>query len=167
MLAQAIHDVMGQPATVRVGLVESVSPLQVSVQGVVLDDVGTIAPFLSVGDGVALIGQPPEQGADPSSWLVLGRIETVAQPAFDASNFLSGTVSITPVAGSPTFAVVTGFSLSGSGTPHAVVTAHTAVPGSTVVEVSHNGVSTTQITIGIYRNNTTTTGIDYMIHVPR
>lgn len=166
-MALPVRQVAGLPATIRVGRVDSVSPFRVSIQGAVLADVGTVAPYLSVGDTVAIVGQPPEQGADPASWLVLGRIESVARPAQEAGNFVSGRVSIVPVPSVPTAAVVTGFDLSGSGTPHAVVTAGTSVPGSTVVEVSHNGVTSTQITVVIYRTNATPTNVDFMIHVPR
>jgi len=62
----------GQPATVRVGTVASVSPLVVSVQGTLFTDVGSTEELV-VGDVVALLGQSAVS-ADGSSWLALGNI---------------------------------------------------------------------------------------------
>lgn len=62
----------GQPATVRVGTVMSVSPLVVSVQGTLFTDAGAVGEVV-VGDVVALLGQSAVS-ADGSSWLVLGNV---------------------------------------------------------------------------------------------
>jgi hypothetical protein len=68
----------GQPATVRIGTVRSVSPLVVSVQGASLTNIGALNPGLVVGDVVALLGQSAVS-SDGSSWLALGPLTTAAQ----------------------------------------------------------------------------------------
>ena len=65
----------GQPATVRIGTVLSVSPLVVSVQGSALTNVGALNPGLVAGDVVALLGQSAVS-SDGSSWLALGPLTT-------------------------------------------------------------------------------------------
>lgn len=73
-LADAVAKDRGQPGTVRVGIVVSVSPFQVSAQGTLFRDVGVLGDYAPmVGDVVALLGQSAVS-ADGSSWLVLGRI---------------------------------------------------------------------------------------------
>lgn len=72
-LATSVRGSYGQPASIRIGRVTGVNPLQVSVQGVVFNNVGTIGnlvPF--VGMAVQLIGQSTANGSDPTSWVVLG-----------------------------------------------------------------------------------------------
>lgn len=69
----AVDERVGQPATVRVGTVVSVDPLQVSVQGSVFDDLGLIGEPPAVGATVVLLGQSVLGAASSgSSWLVLG-----------------------------------------------------------------------------------------------
>jgi hypothetical protein len=68
----------GQPATVRIGTVLTVSPLVVSVQGSALTNIGALNPGLVVGDVVALLGQSAIS-SDGSSWLALGPLATSAQ----------------------------------------------------------------------------------------
>jgi hypothetical protein len=82
-LAEAVQGVVGQPASVRVGVVDSTTPLAISAQGVPFDDVGLLgdyAPF--VGDSVVLLGQCSGAGSDPASWLALGaaRPDTAGSP---------------------------------------------------------------------------------------
>lgn len=72
-LATSTRLAVGQPASIRVGRITGVDPLQVSVQGAVFDNVGSIGnlvPF--VGMSVLLIGQSTTTGSDPTSWTVLG-----------------------------------------------------------------------------------------------
>lgn len=75
-LVQAVQAVPSQPATVRIGLVTSVDPLSVSVQGAVFIGVGKMASYFMpvVGDVVALVGQSALT-SDAASWLVLGRVD--------------------------------------------------------------------------------------------
>jgi hypothetical protein len=77
-LAEAVHAAVGQPASVRVGLVEQVSPtLVVTAQGVPFQDVGTIDAYLpQVGDVALLLGQCSEAGSDPASWAALGALSS-------------------------------------------------------------------------------------------
>jgi len=70
----AIQKDRGQPASVRVGIVTSVNPLVVSVQGTEFTDVGALNGVTPTpGATVALLGQS-SVSADGSSWLLLGEI---------------------------------------------------------------------------------------------
>jgi len=71
-LPGSIIGAVGQPASIRIGVVTSVSPLRVDVQGTLYRELGYIAPLPSVGDVVALVGQSTSVTSSPSSWLVLG-----------------------------------------------------------------------------------------------
>lgn len=74
-LAGAVSDAAGQPATVRVGVVVSATPLQVNVQGSVMEGLGRIGALPAVGDTVLLLGQSMRgSGSSGSSWVVLGKI---------------------------------------------------------------------------------------------
>lgn len=74
-LAEQVQVSSGAPASVRVGLVESVDPLVVSAQGVPFQQVGVLGWYTPVeGDTVALLGQSPTSGSDPTSWLMLGNV---------------------------------------------------------------------------------------------
>jgi hypothetical protein len=77
-LANAVVESAGQPATVRVGLVESTSPLRITISGAVIDPaaLGVIPTYNPVvGDPVCLLGQSVD-GADTSAstWVALGCI---------------------------------------------------------------------------------------------
>lgn len=66
----------GQPATVRVGTIVSVDPVQVSIQGTVFNDAGFLGDYApQLGDVVTVLGQSAVS-ADGSSWLVLGEAST-------------------------------------------------------------------------------------------
>lgn len=87
----------GQPATVRIGTVTSVSPFVVSVQGTDFVGVGVLADYAAVvGDVVAVMGQSAVS-ADGSSWLVLGRMvpSTVGAAAAATVEFFSQVVFTT------------------------------------------------------------------------
>jgi hypothetical protein len=72
-LVSSVQGAIGQPASVRVGRIVGVDPLQVSVQGVVFNNVGTIGNLIPfVGMSVQLVGQSTATGSDPTSWVVLG-----------------------------------------------------------------------------------------------
>lgn len=72
--ANAITKDRGQPANVRVGIVASVSPLLIDVQGTPFQEVGVIGSYTpQLGDVVALLGQSAVS-PDASTWLVLGHI---------------------------------------------------------------------------------------------
>lgn len=74
-----------------------------------------------------------------------------------------GSVSITPVANTPTSQTVTYPTLSGSGTICGFATANTTVPGSTLLECSVSSLTTTSTVVTLYRTNTTSTFIFYLI----
>jgi len=95
-LAEAVQNAVGQPSSVRIGMVDSIAPLVVSAQGVPFENVGVIDGYAPlVGDPVALLGQCSEAGSDPASWLLLGKVvpsEGVLQDALQAGT--SGTLAI-------------------------------------------------------------------------
>lgn len=71
-LPEQIAKDRGQPATVRVGIVFSVSPFTVLLQQTVMQDVGLLGSYRpQIGDPVILLGQSAVS-ADGSSWLALG-----------------------------------------------------------------------------------------------
>jgi hypothetical protein len=75
-LAEAVQGAVGQPASVRIGLVESINPTVITAQGVAFNDVGLLGGYVpQVGDSVALLGQCSETGSDPASWLALGAVQ--------------------------------------------------------------------------------------------
>lgn len=77
MLAGAIFDAAGQPATIRVGVVEGVAPLRVNVQGTIVqgESLGRIGTLPALGDTVLLIGQSVRgASSSASTWICLGQI---------------------------------------------------------------------------------------------
>lgn len=64
----------GQPASIRIGVVSSTSPLRVDVQGTEYRELGYIGALPALGDTVALIGQSSSISSDPTSWLVMGKV---------------------------------------------------------------------------------------------
>lgn len=88
-LTGQITQASGQPSSVRIGTIVQASPLIVSVQGKNLnpDAVGAAFPFYPmVGASVTLLGQSKAQGADPSSWLIIGMqmgSPVLSSPRFD------------------------------------------------------------------------------------
>lgn len=85
-LAEAVQGAVGQPSSVRIGTVDALSPLAVSIQGTPLDDVGILTSYaVAVGDSVVVLGQSSSAGSDPASWLVLGSASPIPrqQPQFD------------------------------------------------------------------------------------
>lgn len=74
-LANEIFGAAGQPVTARVGTVVSASPLQISVQGEIFNDVGLIGTAPALGDTVLLLGQAVKGSrSSGSSWVCLGAI---------------------------------------------------------------------------------------------
>jgi hypothetical protein len=74
-LAGSFDARVGQPATVRVGIVVGLSPLRVNVQGSIFTELGLIGAAPSVGDTVLLLGQAVQgAGSSGSSWVCLGEI---------------------------------------------------------------------------------------------
>lgn len=74
--AQAVSETTGVPASVRVGTVTEDVPLRVNVQGTVYTNLGYIGALPSVGDTVALLGQSTSVTGSPTSWLVLGTVQS-------------------------------------------------------------------------------------------
>lgn len=76
-LSQQILASPGQPASVRIGRVDSDNPLVISAQGTEFNDVGFLQGYSpNEGDIVALLGQSSQAGSDPTSWLCLGSVHT-------------------------------------------------------------------------------------------
>jgi len=86
---------------------------------------------------------------------------TTVDGLLSAKSIVTGSVSITPVANTPTSVNVTGLNLPGT-VHRAFVTAQSAAPG-TVVECSATSVSATGLTIWVNRTNTTNTNIWYLV----
>jgi hypothetical protein len=62
------------------------NPLVITVQGVPFQTVGTLQSYIpQVGDSVALLGQSPTSGSDPTSWLALGKVTSGGQQIFLSS----------------------------------------------------------------------------------
>lgn len=83
LLADEVASAVGQPSSVRVGIMVSVSPATVSIQGVTFTNVGISGAYLpQVGDTVSVLGQSPGSGSDPTSWLVLGSVTPSGMRSF-------------------------------------------------------------------------------------
>lgn len=94
-LAEAVQDAVGQPASVRIGIVTSINPLVISAQGVPFENVGYLGSFRPiVGQSVALLGQCSDSGSDPASWLALGSVHPVP-PAYQSAQVLMTFASAT------------------------------------------------------------------------
>lgn len=75
--ADQIFDAAGQPATIRIGVVTSTSPFEVTVQGTPFRGLGllNVAPAPGLGATVMLVGQAVKGSkSSGSSWVVLGEI---------------------------------------------------------------------------------------------
>lgn len=121
-LADVIQGAAGQPASVRIGVVESIDPLVISAQGAPFDNIGLLNSYgPALGDTVALLGQSSDSGSDPASWLALGAV-TGATAGRGLSQIL--TVAATAL-----------LSLTGVTTdvPGAVLNFNTARPGAVAV----------------------------------
>ena len=117
-LPTQVRTAVGQPATVRIGKVVTVSPLTVDVQGSVLTDVGVLGSYLpAVGDTTPLLGQSPQSGSDPTTWLAMGNVQDLPTPvviehqagdesiSFTAqTSFTVAVVFATPFASTPAMA---------------------------------------------------------------
>lgn len=89
-LAEAVQGAVGQPASVRIGIVQSVNPTVIAAQGVPFTDVGYLGSFRPVvGQSVVLLGQCSQAGSDPASWLALG-----SSHASPAVNYQSQEVAV-------------------------------------------------------------------------
>lgn len=76
-LVTSTRNAVGQPSSVRMGTITSVSPLILTVQGAPYssDAVGVLGWYVpAVGDVVAVLGQSVATGSDPQSWLILGLV---------------------------------------------------------------------------------------------
>ena len=107
-LADQISKDRGQPATVRIGVVESLLPLVVSVQGTSFQDVGVLGWYVpAIGDVVALLGQSAVS-ADGSSWLVLGEVAPSASAAIGLATVASGVDTTSVTTASAVYVPLTG-----------------------------------------------------------
>jgi hypothetical protein len=91
----------------------------------------------------------------------LARVDATAALRFPIASIAAGTVSITPVANTPTSGNVS-FGKTLPGTVVVMVTASSAVPGSGVVEVSTTTITSTGCTVWIYRTSTTASTINWI-----
>lgn len=76
-LTDEIFDSSGQPATIRIGVVTSTSPFEVTVQGAPFTELGllNVAPPPALNAVVILVGQSVRGSkSSGSSWIVLGEV---------------------------------------------------------------------------------------------
>ena len=76
-LSEQIVDAAGQPAVIRIGIVTSTSPFEVTVQGTVIGapNLGRIGSAPSLGATVLLLGQAVHGSkSSASSWVVMGQV---------------------------------------------------------------------------------------------
>lgn len=74
-LSGQIFNSSGRPAVVRVGIVTSTSPFEVTVQGTPFTELGLIGSAPGLGAVVLLLGQSVKGAkSSGSSWVVLGEI---------------------------------------------------------------------------------------------
>lgn len=90
-LTSAVQGVAGQPSSVRIGRLQSISPVQVDLQGVTVTNVGVAGGVPFVGGPVALLGQSSNAGSDPTSWLMLGGVSTSLPGVLDGAITGTGT----------------------------------------------------------------------------
>jgi hypothetical protein len=109
----------------------------------------------------AISGNPRVQVYSPGG-IGADQCDMDVRGMLSARNIASGMVQIVPVANSPTSVAVTGLNVAGTSFS-AFATALTAVPGSTVIETSVNNLSATSLNVCVYRTNTTTTGVYWMV----
>ncbi|MGW3657197.1 hypothetical protein ACWD6R_16550 [Streptomyces sp. NPDC005151] len=97
----------------------------------------------------------------PTGLSVVG--DTTTSGNLTAGNIRAGRVTITPTAANvPTSVTITGLAMTG-GTPRAVATASTTVPGTSVLGVGCTNVTNNSVTVWLTRNGTTGTAVDYML----
>lgn len=74
-LSNEIFNTAGQPVTSRVGVVTSISPFQVEVQGEIFSNLGLIGSTPALGSTVLLLGQSVKGSrTSGSSWVCIGAI---------------------------------------------------------------------------------------------
>ena len=143
------------PARLRVGTVTAVNSdgtVDVTLNGTAVANV----PVLDSADGldtdvvVQMLGYR-------GSLLVLGPVRT------GYPDEVCRAVSISPTANTPTGQGITYPSLGGTGTIVSFVSPLSAVPGSTVIEVSASSLTATSATVYLYRTNTTATTVHVLI----
>ncbi|MEU4166146.1 hypothetical protein AB0F46_04570 [Streptomyces sp. NPDC026665] len=95
------------------------------------------------------------------TWYGGTRQMTFTDGVLRAPNIVTGVVTITPVANTPTSVTVSGLNVAGT-VHRAFVTASSTVPG-TVVECTATSVTATGLTVWINRTNTAATSVWYLI----
>ena len=85
------------------------------------------------------------------------------QARINPDNMVASSVSITPTANSPS-SVTVNYGKTIVGTPTVLCTPGTAAPGSHVVETSFSNQTNTQVTLWVFRTNTTSLAIHYLVY---
>jgi len=80
-----------------------------------------------------------------------------------AGNIATGQVAITSTPNVPTSVAITGLNLKGTGQVVGLCTTQTSVPGASVHETSVSGVSSSGMTVWIYRVNTGPTEVGWLM----
>ncbi|MGW1064357.1 hypothetical protein ACWD4F_07575 [Streptomyces aureus] len=95
------------------------------------------------------------------TWYANTRQMTFTDGVLRAPNIVTGVVTITPVANTPTSVTISGLNVAGT-VHRAFVTASSTVPG-TVVECTATSVTATGLTVWINRTNTAATSVWYLV----
>jgi hypothetical protein len=149
----------------------------ISSGGLVLNE-GTINSASATNDGKIRTAFTPtlnyiqsgnNAGSSPKNLTISGYGATTMNECNIVANTLkingqplqSGSVTIVPVANTPTKVTVT-FPTPYSSPPHVVATGESAVPGSQMQTVSVANITSTTVDIYLYRTNTTSTNIHWI-----
>lgn len=116
----------------------------------------TIPDVARLDSSTVFAGDTVQVLAARGQLLVLGSVATAS------TRRVVGRVQITPVASTPTSAVVTYPSLRGTGTIVGLTATNSVSPG-TVVETAITGLGATSATVWVYRTNTTATYVFYTV----
>lgn len=153
-LAEAVLGAVGQPASVRIGVVESVSPLVISAQGVPFEDVGLAAAYRpEIGDVAALLGQCSETGSDPASWLAIGASSS------QYAQLQAGSVGVS-FAVQTSFTTAVSFATPFSGTPSVSCNINNGTASAANWHARAIGVTATGFTLFVFGPSSTWTNVN-------
>lgn len=119
-----------------------------------------VMDFLKGGTGVAIGKTSTEEELFDCAWPA-NFDESITMSSVQIPVVQFGRVNIVPEANTPTSTTIA-FDVEYSSTPRVCVTPVTTVPGTTVLGVGTNSISTTGFTLYLTRTNATTTAVDWI-----
>jgi hypothetical protein len=117
----------------------------------------TVPNVARLDSSIVFAGDSVQVLAARGQLLVLGSVATAG------TRRVVGRVQITPVASTPTSAVVTYPALRGTGTIAGFTTINSIAPGSAVIATAITGLGSTSATVWVYRTNTVATYVFYSV----